>query len=118
MLLALVLAILVRTRCRSLEALAVNGVELFTRVSGAKVMTTWLTRTYPEEGVVLFPSVVRAGRALSRVACASLYGVRGYKANGTHDLLEVGAEVGVIDLDGSGGLGLSHDARTLRGSNV
>ena len=36
----------------------------------------------------------------------------------THDLLEVGAEIGVVDLDGSGGLGLSHDVRTLRGSNV
>ena len=99
MLLALVDTILVLTGRRGFEAFAVDGVELYIEVSTSKRKVR-TGATHSEEGIVLFPTVVRAGRALRRALSIPRFSSR--LLIYTHHLLEVLAEVGVVDLDGGG----------------
>lgn len=102
MLLALVLAVLVLARGRGLDALALDGVKLH----GIAAVSPWDEDERSSSDVPQRTCRSPPGRRTSTLRTAGLSAAApqdAYTGLGTHDLLEVLAEVGVVDLDGGGG---------------
>lgn len=102
MLLALVLAVLVLARGRGLDALALDGVKLH----GIAVVSPRDEDERNSSDVPRRTCRSPPGRRTSTLRTAGLSAAApqdAYTGLGTHDLLEVLAEVGVVDFDGGGG---------------